>query len=239
MKPNITLAETRTPNGARMTLVEHDGSFCIRVNGQQLMHSAVTTSEVELGTLGCERLGRKKSAPRVLIGGLGLGFTLKSVLAVVEPDAVVHVAELFPEIVAWNRTHLLPLNGGLLDDSRVTVFEEDVRAVIRRAAHKPYDAILLDIDNGTTAMVSDDNTALYSPGGIRHIADALKPGGRAAVWSASPDAPLADRLGKAGLQVKPVASRVHATARRSAYMIYLADKPAAAPDKARTSRKAS
>ena len=88
----------------------------------------------------------------------------------------------------------------------------------------PYDAILLDIDNGTTAMVSDDNYDLYSPRGIQHIAAALKPAGRAAVWSASPDAPLADRLKKAGLAVKPVASRVHATARRSAYMIYLADK---------------
>jgi spermidine synthase len=224
MKPNITLAETKTPNGARMTLVEHDGSFCIRVNGQQLMHSAVTTSEVELGSLGCERAGGKKSAARVLIGGLGLGFTLKSVLENVGPNAVVHVAELFPEIVAWNRTHLLPLNGGLLSDPRVTVFEEDVRTVIRRAARAPYDAILLDIDNGTTAMVSDANNALYSSAGIKQIVDSLKPGGRAAVWSASPDAPLADRLHQAGLKVQPVASRVHATARRSAYMIYVADK---------------
>ena len=225
MKPNITLAETRTPNGARMTLVEHDGSFCIRVNGQQLMHSAVTTSEVELGALGCERVAGKKSAPRVLIGGLGLGFTLKSVLENVGPNAVVHVAELFSEIVEWNRTHLQPLNGGLLSDPRVTVFEEDVRSVIRRAARTPYDAIMLDIDNGTTAMVSDANNALYSAAGIKQIAEALKPGGRAAVWSASPDAPLAGRLHQAGLHVRPVASRVHATARRSAYMIYLADKP--------------
>jgi spermidine synthase len=223
MKPNVTLAETKTPNGARMTLVEHDGSFCIRVNGQQLMHSAVTTSEVELGSLGCERLDRKKPA-RVLIGGLGLGFTLKSVLENIARDAVVHVAELFPEIVVWNRTHLLPLNGSLLSDPRVTVIEEDVRAVIRRAGRAPYDAILLDIDNGTTAMVSDANNALYSSAGIKQIAAALRAGGRAAVWSASPDAPLAGRLHQAGLKVQPVASRVHATARRSAYVIYVADK---------------
>ncbi len=230
MKPNITLAETRTPNGARMTLVEHDGHFCIRVNGQQLMHSAVTTSEVELGEVGCENLGSKKSAPRILIGGLGLGFTLKAVLASTGPSAVVHVAELFPEIVAWNRTHLHALNGKLLDDPRVTVLTEDVRAILRRSEKTPYDAILLDIDNGTTAMVSDDNYDLYSPRGIQHIAAALKPSGRAAIWSASPDAPLAERLKKAGLTVKPLASRVHATARRSAYMIYLADKlPTAAP----------
>lgn len=229
MKPNITLAETKTPNGARMTLVEHDGSFCIRVNGQQLMHSAVTTSELQLGSLGCEHFARKKNAPRVLIGGLGLGFTLKSVLEAVGPAAVVHVAELFSEIVAWNRTHLLGLNGRLLADPRVTIFEEDVRAVIRRAARTPYDVIMLDIDNGTTAMVSADNDELYSTGGIRQIATAIKPGGRAAVWSASPDAPLADRLKRAGLTVTPVPSRVHATARRSAYMIYVADKPMPAP----------
>lgn len=237
MKPNITLAETRTPNGARMTLVEHDGQFCIRVNGQQLMHSAVTTSELELGTLGCEHFARKKNAPRVLIGGLGLGFTLKSVLESVGPSATVHVAELFSEIVAWNRTHLLPLNGKLLSDPRVTVFEEDVRAVLSRAARAPYDVIVLDIDNGTTAMVSDDNNELYSTSGIRQIAAALKPGGRAAVWSASPDAPLADRLKRAGLVVKPVASRVHATARRSAYMIYIADKPALAPMASKTATR--
>jgi spermidine synthase len=229
MKPNITLAETKTPNGARMTLVEHDGQFCIRVNGQQLMHSAVTTSELELGSLGCERLKGKKSSPRVLIGGLGLGFTLKRVLESVGPGAVVHVAELFPEIVAWNRTHLHRLNGALLADPRVTLFEEDVRAVIHRAARAPYDVIVLDIDNGTTAMVSDDNNELYSLSGIKHIAAALKPDGRAAVWSASPDAPLASRLAKAGLHVTPVAARVHATARRSAYMIYLADKTSGQP----------
>jgi len=228
MKPNITLAETKKPNGARMTLVGHDGSFCIRVNGQQLMHSAVTTSELQLGTLGCENLSKGKGAPRVLIGGLGLGFTLKSVLAAVGENAVVHVAELFPEIVAWNRTHLLPLNGHFLSDPRVTVFEEDVCAVLQRASRAPYDAILLDIDNGTTAMVSDDNNDLYSSTGIRAIAAALKSGGRAAVWSASADAPLASRLAKAGLAVRPVAARVHDSARRSAYMIYVADKPARA-----------
>ena len=105
MKPNILLAETTTPNGARLTLVEHDGSYCIRVNGQQLMHSSVSASELMLGTLGCEKHTKKNNGTRVLIGGLGLGFTLKSVLAAVGGNAVVEVSELFPEIVAWNRAH--------------------------------------------------------------------------------------------------------------------------------------
>lgn len=225
MKPNITLAETRTPNGARMTLVEHDGSFCIRVNGQQLMHSSVSTSEVELGKLGCERHPNRSAAMRVLIGGLGLGFTLQSVLQCTGPKAVVHVSELFPEIVAWNHTHLAGLNGRFLADKRVTVFVDDIRAIIRRAVRAPYDAIVLDIDNGTTAMVKDDNNQLYSERGMQQIALALKPGGRAAIWSACPDAVIEKRLTKAGFQVRAVPAKLYAQAKRAAYMIYLADKP--------------
>lgn len=227
MKPNTTLAETKTPNGARMTLVEQDGSFCIRVNGQQLMHSAVSTSEVELGRLGCENHAKQNNGTHVLIGGLGLGFTLKSVLAAVGGNAVVHVAELFPEIVAWNRTFLAGLNGGALKDKRVTVLVDDVRFVIRRAAHKQYDVIALDIDNGTTAMVKEENHQLYSEWGMQQIAQALKPGGRAAVWSACPDPIIERRLTKAGLTVKAVPTKLYAQAKRSAYMIYLADKPVA------------
>ncbi len=226
MKPNVTLAETKTPNGARLTLVEHDGSYCIRVNGQQLMHSSVSTSEIELGKLGCERHPNRGTATRVLIGGLGLGFTLKSVLQSLGPKAVVQVSELFAEIVAWNRTFLAGLNGKLLGDKRVTVLAEDVRAIIRRAARAPYDAIVLDIDNGTTAMVKDDNNQLYSEWGMQQIARALKPGGRAAIWSACPDAVIEKRLSKAGFQVTAVPAKLYAQAKRSAYMIYVADKPA-------------
>ncbi len=225
MKPNITLAETKTPNGARLTLVEHDGSFCIRVNGQQLMHSSVTTSEIQLGTTGCERHTGSRSTSRVLIGGLGLGFTLKSVLQHVSPKATVHVAELFPEIVAWNRTFLAGLNGKLLDDRRVQIFEEDVRAVLARAAQAPYDVIILDIDNGTTAMVANENHALYSDRGMQAISLALKAGGRAVVWSACADTMIEKRLKKAGFTVQAVPAKLYATAKRSAYMIYAADKP--------------
>ena len=225
MKPNITLAETRAPNGARMTLVEHDGEFCIRVNGQQLMHSAVSTSEVRLGELACERHARKNNGTRVLIGGLGLGFTLKSVLAAVGGNAVVQVAELFPEIVAWNRTHLAGLNGKLLADRRVKVIEKDVRALIRLAAQRPYDVIALDIDNGTTAMVQTENNELYSEWGMQQIALALKPGGRAVIWSACPDVAIERRLTKAGFAVQAVPDKLYETAKRFAYMLYVADKP--------------
>lgn len=227
MKPNVTLAETRTPNGARMTLVEHDGSFCIRVNGQQLMHSSVATSEIKLGVIGCERHTAKNLQPRVLIGGLGLGFTLKSVLQSTGPRAAVHVAELFPEIVTWNRTFLAGLNGGALKDSRVKVLTEDVRAVLGRALRAPYDVIVLDIDNGTTAMVKDENHQLYSERGLRLIWDALRAGGRAAVWSACPDIVIERRLQKTGFQVQAIPAKLYEQAKRAAYMIYVADKPAA------------
>jgi len=225
MKPNTTLAEMTTPNGARLTLVEHDGDFCIRVNGQQLMHSAVNASELQLGTLGCERHAGKKGM-RVLIGGLGLGFTLKSVLQSAGRTDTVHVAELFPEIVTWNRSFLSDLNGKLLDDPRVTVVEDDVKAVIKRSVRAPYDVIVLDIDNGTTAMVMTENNALYNQHGMDAIALALKPGGRAAVWSACPDPSVEKRLRLAGFTVQAVPAKLYPTAKRSAYMIYVADKPA-------------
>jgi len=225
MKPNLTLAETRTPNGARMTLVEHDGTYCIRVNGQQLMHSSVSYSELELGRLGCARHSLRSANFRVLIGGLGLGFTLRSVLDSTGPGAEVQVCELFPEIVSWNQTFLAGLNGAVLADRRVKVLQADVRAVIRRAVRQPYDAIILDIDNGTTAMVKDENHALYGPPGLQQIARALKPGGRAAIWSACPDASLEKKLKQAGFLVESVPAKLYAHAKRAAYMIYLADLP--------------
>ena len=224
MKPNILLAETKTPNGARLTLVTHDGSYCIRVNGQQLMHSSVSASEILLGTLGCEKHIKKNNGTRVLIGGLGLGFTLKSVLAAVGGNAVVEVSELLPEIVAWNRTHLSGLNGKSLEDRRVKVLTEDVRTLIRRGARAPYDVIVLDIDNGTTAMVKHENNQLYSERGLEQIALALKPGGRAAIWSACPDAVLEKRLKRTGLAVSAIPAKLYPTAKRAAYMIYVGDK---------------
>lgn len=218
------LAETKTPNGARLTLVEHDGSYCIRVNGQQLMHSSVAVSEVELGRLGVERLARQAPA-RVLIGGLGLGFTLKSVLGHTGPRTAVHVSELFPEIVAWNRTHLANLNGHALNDPRVTVHERDVRLIINQSVRTPFDAIVLDIDNGTTAMVKDENHLLYSEAGVQRIVQAVKPGGRVTIWSACADAILEQRFRRTGCIVRAVPAPIHAKARRSAYMIYIGDRP--------------
>ena len=226
MKPHHNLAETRTPDGARLSLHEHDGSFCIRLNGQDLMHSVTSTSEILLGELAEAHLSRNGPV-RVLIGGLGLGYTLKAVLAKAKPQVVVEVAELMPEVVEWNRTFMAGLNGRLLDDPRVVVRLGDVVEVIARARPGTYDALLLDVDNGPVPMVREGNVRLYGDRGLQALKAALKPGGRLAIWSAAPDRTFEARLRVSGFVASAVPARVHATAKRSAYMIYVGDKPVA------------
>jgi spermidine synthase len=226
MKPHRQLAEAKTPDGATLALYEHDGNYCVRLNGQALMDSSVTASETLLGELAAGR-GSTGNTTRILLGGLGLGFTLKSVLHRENGRARVEVAELIPAVVAWNRTFLSGLNGALLDDPRVKVIVADVGDVIARAGRNQYDALLLDIDNGPTAMVQKRNIRLDGQEGIERMAAALKPGGRAAIWSATPDRAFDDRLAKAGFKVGIVPAKPHPTAKRCAYTIYTADKPAA------------
>jgi len=193
------------------------------MNGQGLMHSSATTSELQLGELAMAQFS-EQSAPCILIGGLGLGFTLKSVLEKAGAQATIQVAELIPQIVEWNRTFLSGVNGVLLNDSRVEVIVEDVWDVITRAGPARYDAILLDIDNGPTALVQKQNTRLYNRVGLQRIAAALKPGGRVAIWSARPDRAFADRLSEVGFKVEGVPAKLYPNAKRATYTIYVADK---------------
>ena len=223
MKPTIKLAETVTPDGARLALYEHDGSFCIRLNHEELMHSRLSASEERLGELAAGPLAAH-AHPAVLIGGLGLGFTLKSVLAQLGPEATVHVAELIPAVVDWNREFLSGLNGTLLNDPRVEVLVADVWDVIARAGHARYDAVLLDIDNGPTAMVQKQNSRVYDRQGLEKIAAVLRPGGRAAIWSAGLDHGFERRLAGAGFAVAVVPAKLHANAKRCACTIFVADK---------------
>ncbi len=223
LKPFTNLAQARTPDGEDLTLHGHDGHFYLRVNRQPLMGTNASESEKVLAQLACHRLQGQRDKS-VLIGGLGFGFTLRRVLELMHKDALVHVAELLPEVVAWNREFLTEVNGLLLDDARVTVLVEDVFKVIARAASAPYDAIMLDVDNGPIAMVQDGNRRLYQDQGFTAITQALKPGGIVAFWSASNDHAFAKRLERAGFSVEVVAAKVHERAKRSTHTIFVAKR---------------
>jgi spermidine synthase len=222
MKHRIKLAETTTSDGSVLALQEHDGEFAIYCNGSELMHSRATDSERLLGELGTERL-QQHAPSRVLIGGLGLGFTLRAVLASTSPNTIVDVVELLPELIQWNRTHLQRLNGELLDDPRVVIHTNDVLCLIEQSHPNTYDSIVLDIDNGPVAMVSRTNSGLYSVAGLRAIRAALKPGGRFVVWSASADKAYEERLGGLGLNWRAIPARRHAKAKRPDCLIYVSD----------------
>lgn len=222
MKPRIKLAAALTAEGRRLVLSEQDGAYAISLNGQELMHSRAHASELLLGELGVESLKTKPSA-RVLVGGLGLGFTLAQVVTDLRPDAVIDVAELIPEIVDWNREFMRDLNGAALDDPRVNVHLGDATRLIQKAPPATYDAMMLDLDNGPAAMVASGNQYLYAKTGLARVKRVLRAKGRAIFWSASKDAAFESRLKSVGFQVKRVPAKVHASAKRAAYVLYVAE----------------
>ena len=223
MKPHIKLAEAITPDGGVLTLFEHDGSYAISLDGREVMHSRASSSEELLGKLGVERVNRDEEA-RVLIGGLGLGFTLHTALKYSDPKTIVEVAELIPEVVEWNRSFMHELHGSLLDNSRVEIREENVTRLVRKAKANTYDAIMLDIDNGPVPMLAKNNFSLYSNNGLRAIRSALKSKGRVIFWSAGPEPQFEPRFSRVGFKVKAVPAKVHERAKRAAYMLYVGDR---------------
>ena len=222
MKPTTTLAEARTPDGARLFLEAHDGHFNMSVEGELLMSTRAWRSEAEMAELGCAGFVGG-AARRVLIGGLGFGFTLRRVLELVAPDVQVEVAELLPIMVEWNREHLVSVNGGLLDDPRVAVTLGDVYAVLGGSPPARYDAVLLDVDNGPVAMVDRGNRRIYSDVGLRTLSRALTVGGRAVFWSASTNHGFMRRLTDAGFLARAVPAKAYPQAVRETHTLFVAD----------------
>jgi len=192
VKPHELLAETRTPDGDLITLMRHGSEYIILASGKPLMSSRMHGSEEALAALGCRR-ARTLQQPHVLIGGLGMGFTLRATLDLLPSDATVIVAELVPAVVEWNRSFLGPLAGYPLKDRRVRVDVGDVAASLGQTAGR-FDAVLLDVDNGPDAFTASRNAGLYNDRGLVAIRTALTAGGVLAVWSAWEDRKFEQRL---------------------------------------------
>lgn len=221
MIPWIFLDSAPVPgSGGEMRLYQRGREHSIMIDGHELMNSRVHGSEDALSKLTCARLaGRSK--PCVLIGGLGMGYTLAAALQHLGPDADVMVAELVPAVVEWNRGYLAEFAGYPLQDPRVTVHEVDVAKLIQAAPHA-YDAILLDVDNGPEGLTRKCNDRLYSPAGLNAAGAALRPGGVLAVWSAGPDKLFTKRLHQAGFNVEEVRVRAGGPRGGAHHTIWLA-----------------
>jgi spermidine synthase len=209
MIPWLLLDRTPVPGGdGELALYRRGEEYSIRITGRgELMNSRVHGSEDALAALACARLaGRRR--PRLLIGGLGMGFTLAAALRALGPDAEVTVAELVPAVVAWNRGALGAAAGNPLRDPRVTVHELDVARIVR-SARVNFDAILLDIDNGPEGLTRAANDWLYGSAGLDAAYAALRPEGILAVWSAGPDREFTDRLRRAGFEAEELRVRAH------------------------------
>jgi spermidine synthase len=208
MKPWELLGQTRTPEGEEMTLTRHGSEYVINAAGQSLMSSRMHGSEEALATFGCAR-ARTLEAPAVLVGGLGMGFTLRATLDLLPPDATVIVAELVAVVVDWNRGPLGPLARHPLKDKRATVEIGDVAATLR-SSHGRFDAVLLDVDNGPAAFTASQNAGLYDDRGLAAARAALKPGGVLAVWSSREDRLFEQRLrhGRFDVTVERVRARL-------------------------------
>ena len=225
MLPWIHLETAVAPQGDTLRLLRRGDEFSIRLgDGNELMSSRLSGSEEALATLALERLPNR-TAPRVLIGGLGMGFTLRAAQGVAPPDARLVVSEIVPELVDWATRHMGPVFGDCLSDPRVEVRIGDVGEQIR-AASAGYGAILLDVGNGPDGLTRGGNDALYGEAGLRAAKRALRPGGVLAIWSAADDPRFTRRLGNSGFEVQAQGVRAGRTKRGARHMIWLATRPA-------------
>jgi len=209
MIPWSHLDTAQVPGGGELRLMQRGAEFSIRLGRDELMNSRLSATEQALATIACEKIrtrNRPNKRPTILIGGLGMGFTLRAALTVLGKQAHIIVAELVPAVVAWARGPMAKLSGDSLTDPRVRIHEGDVGDLIR-SGRLAYDAILLDVDNGPQGMTRKTNDRLYDLKGLHAAHTALRPGGVLAVWSSGPDAKFTARLRKTGFKVDEIPLR--------------------------------
>ncbi|HEV2078852.1 MAG TPA: MnmC family methyltransferase [Allosphingosinicella sp.] len=220
MKPRELIGTAKVPQGEELRLFRRGDDFMIVLDRNELMNSRMSGSEEALATMTVERL-HGRAAPHLLVGGYGMGFTLRAALAMLGPEARITVAELVPEIVDWARGPMADLTAGCLDDDRVKVIVTDVAPVMRNSP-SAFDAILLDVDNGPDGLIRTANDQLYSRRGLASAKDALKPGGILAIWSAAPDPAFKRRLAEAGFAVEETTVRARSNGRGPRHTIWFA-----------------
>lgn len=224
MIPRILIDTARVPDSnEEIRLFRRGSEFSIMLGQNELMNSRLSGSEEALARLTCERI-RELPAPRLLIGGLGMGFTLRAALSVLGPRAEIVVAELIPSVLAWARGPMAALFGDCLSDRRVLVRVVDVRHAIG-AAPKAFDAIMLDVDNGPQALAREANASLYSAKGLDVARAALRPGGVLAIWSSGENPKFEERLGRCGFRVDRIRTRANGARGGARHVIWLAALP--------------
>jgi len=223
--PWILLDSASVPGGSsELRLLRRGAEFSIRSGRDELMNSRLGGSEEALATMACERV-RSRKAARILIGGLGMGFTLRAALAALSADAGIAVAELVPAVIEWARGPMAGIFAGSLQDPRVSIHQNDVGELIR-SARSEFDAILLDVDNGPDGLTRDSNDVLYDLQGLSAARSALRPGGVLAVWSAGPDLKFTQRLRKARFAVDEVRVRASKARAGAKHTIWIATRDA-------------
>ena len=221
MVPRELIDTADVPGGDPLRLFRRGGDFMIVLDRNELMNSRMSGSEEALAEMTIDRL--RVPAPHLLIGGYGMGFTLRAALARLDGDARVTVAELVPKIIDWAKGPMAELAAGCLDDRRVEVVIDDVGALIRHG-RGAYDAILLDVDNGPDGLTRPGNDGLYSDRGLAAAKAALRTGGILAIWSAAPDARFARRLRDAGFAAEEVGVKARSNGKGPRHVIWFATK---------------
>lgn len=220
MKARQLIGTAPVPEGGELRLFQRGDEFIIALGSNELMSSRMSGSEEALATMTCARLPDLRGA-RLLIGGYGMGFTLRAALAELGAHATIVVAELVPEIIDWARGPMAMLAAGCLGDPRVEIVIGDVAGIIA-AAPRRFDAILLDVDNGPDGLTRPANDRLYSPAGLAAARSALKRGGVLAIWSAAPDASFTRRLETAGFAVEQTRVRARSNGKGAQHVIWFA-----------------